>query len=144
MKVIVASSKTQGQRKNDFFNGEAGELLYFGSECDRGTVDDRCGCKRALSGIKSHRATTTGEVAERDLTDEQIREMFQASLLEAGWLKAGEGDPYGILEGTIQDFKTLCGFAARLEVGTPIERRGSTLRSRIEGAVPAPRRRRSA
>lgn len=144
MKVIIASTKTQGQRSNDFANATPGELLYFGSECSRGTVDDKCGCKRALCGIDSHKGTTTGEVAERDLTPEQIETMFRASMIAAGWLKEDQEDSFGLLKGTVEDFMLLCQFAERLPVGTPMERRGTILRQRLDTTERRPRRRRSA
>lgn len=67
MKVLVATRKTQGQRDNDFFWCEEGELVYPGGECDsdRGNPDGACGCVRGFSGIKTKKATTTALVVDK-------------------------------------------------------------------------------
>ena len=52
MKVLVGTKETQGQRSNDFSWAEDGELVMFGSECDREDVDGTCGCRRAMSGLR--------------------------------------------------------------------------------------------
>ncbi|OGV70911.1 MAG: hypothetical protein A2283_22065 [Lentisphaerae bacterium RIFOXYA12_FULL_48_11] len=59
MKVLVATRRTQGRRDNDFNFCEEGELLIYGSECDAEAVDGHCGCRRALVGMTSGKATTT-------------------------------------------------------------------------------------
>jgi len=63
MKLLVATTQTQGQRQNDFCWATPGEILHFGSECDREGIDGACGCKRSLSGLDSLKATTTMIVA---------------------------------------------------------------------------------
>jgi hypothetical protein len=47
-----------------------GELVFMSPiECGRGSVDDDCGCRRALAGMVSHRATTTIKVTRREELD---------------------------------------------------------------------------
>jgi hypothetical protein len=65
MKVLVATEETQGRRPNDFCFTEEGELVLFGSECSRETIDGPCGCRRSLVGVRSGMATTTVRVVER-------------------------------------------------------------------------------
>jgi hypothetical protein len=66
MKVLTATSQTQGWRENDFCWTVEGELVFFPQiECGRGTIDDDCGCRRSMAGLVSHRATTTMKVTER-------------------------------------------------------------------------------
>ena len=67
MKVLVATSQTQGQRENDFNFCVEGELVTVGLVCatDRYDPDGGCGCGRAFAGLNSHRATTTAKVKER-------------------------------------------------------------------------------
>ena len=66
MKVVTATSQTQGWRDNDFCWTVEGELLFFAPlECGRGSIDDNCGCRHSMAGLWSHRATTTMKVIER-------------------------------------------------------------------------------
>ena len=65
MKLLISTTKTQGQLPTDFNHTQASEPLYFGSECDRDeSWDASCGCRRALCGVRSAGGTTTFEVAE--------------------------------------------------------------------------------
>ena len=67
MKILVATKEGQGQRKNDFCWAEEGEVVKFPSECDRETVDGRCGCRRSMSGANSLKGTKTMKVVEFDI-----------------------------------------------------------------------------
>jgi hypothetical protein len=70
MKVLTATSQTQGWRHNDFCWAVEGELVFFAPfECGRGSIDDECGCRRSMAGLASHRATTTMKVVEREDLD---------------------------------------------------------------------------
>ncbi len=60
MKVLTATTKTQGARKNDFCFCDEGEMVMLGSECDGETADGSCGCKRARS---PHWATACGRLS---------------------------------------------------------------------------------
>jgi hypothetical protein len=54
MKLLVSTTETQGQRKNDFCFVPEGEILVFAFECDRdrGNPDGPCGCARSMSGVE--------------------------------------------------------------------------------------------
>jgi hypothetical protein len=41
---------------------------------------------RGFGGLTSHRATTTGEIADRDLTEGDVRLAIRTSLTDQGWL----------------------------------------------------------
>jgi len=70
MKVLTATDQTQGRRGNDFCWTVEGELVLFPPiECDRGSIDDGCGCRRSMAGLVSRRATTTIKVASREEID---------------------------------------------------------------------------
>lgn len=70
MKVLTATDKTQGRRGNDFCWTVEGELVFLPPiECDRGSIDDDCGCRRSMAGLVSRRATTTIKVASREELD---------------------------------------------------------------------------
>lgn len=67
MKVLVATKQTQGLRASDFCCALEGEMVMFPPlECDCGSIDASCGCRRSMAGLVSHRATTTVVVAERE------------------------------------------------------------------------------
>ena len=80
-------------RSNDFCWTSDGELLYFGFECDGGSVDDSCGCKRSFSGMVSHKATTTAEVVEHTITKEGFIAAYMDTMAGAGWMKLGLDHP---------------------------------------------------
>jgi len=70
MKVLVATTRTQGARPNDYHYCIEGELVRINEVCarDRGDPDGGCGCGRGFGGLNSHQATTTARIAEVPLT----------------------------------------------------------------------------
>jgi hypothetical protein len=87
MKVLVATSDTQGQRGNDFSYCIEGELVTVGTVCaaDEQDPDGGCGCGRAFAGLNSHKATTTAKVKEVELSEEDYEEALRSSLEQQGW-----------------------------------------------------------
>jgi hypothetical protein len=70
MNVLVATSLTQGWRDNDFCWTVEDELVAFPPlDCEGGSIDDGCGCRRSVAGVASHRATTPIKVAHREQLD---------------------------------------------------------------------------
>jgi hypothetical protein len=70
MNALVTTNTTQGWRDNDFCWTVEGELVFMPPiECDSGSVDDACGRRRSMTGVASHRATTTVKVADREELD---------------------------------------------------------------------------
>src|SRR5579862_8855950 len=53
MKILTATSRTQGQRNSDFNWCIEGELVHFGLVCaaDQDDPDGGCGCGRAFAGL---------------------------------------------------------------------------------------------
>ncbi|WP_340683015.1 hypothetical protein LCL61_30795 [Amycolatopsis coloradensis] len=127
MKLLVATSKTQGTRKNDFDHCVEGELLWIAPCCDDGesSPDSDCGCGRAFGGLSSHRGTTTALIAELPgFTYSDYAEALRSSLAAQGWPpEAAEELAAGLLA-----------FASGWEVGTVIERRDDCFAERL---VPA-------
>lgn len=120
MRVLVATRLTQGTRKNDFFWALEGELVGFAFECDREEVDGACGCKRALGGFESHKATTTVRVIERpDLTIAKLAEAKAASLIAGGWGEIPDVDKLALAEA-----HEIARIAKFYPVGAVLERRG--------------------
>jgi hypothetical protein len=88
MKVLTATSETQGARDNDFDWTIEGELVWIESPCARDERDPdggRCGCGRAFSGLSSHRATTTARVSDLDLTRDDMITAYAGYLDSAGY-----------------------------------------------------------
>lgn len=87
MKVLVATSDTQGQRGNDFSYCIDGELVTVGLVCaaDEENPDGGCGCGRAFAGLNSHKATTTAKVKDVELSEEDYVEALRSSLAQQGW-----------------------------------------------------------
>lgn len=90
MKVLVATSATQGTRSTDFDYCVEGELVWLSEPCftDAQRLPNPCGFGRAFAGLASHRATTTAIVAELPLTSAEYEEALRSGLTAAGW----EGD----------------------------------------------------
>jgi hypothetical protein len=88
MKILSATSLTQGQRDSDFHWCIEGELVHFGLVCaaDRNDPDGGCGCGRSFAGLNSHRATTTAMVREVEgFTRDDYVEAIRSSLSQQGW-----------------------------------------------------------
>ncbi len=85
MKLLVSTKKSQGHRESDFCFLPEGEIVYEGFKCSSGYADDKCGCRRALAGITTHKASTTFVVADLPFTPAKLREIVRRSLKEAGW-----------------------------------------------------------
>jgi hypothetical protein len=120
MKVLVSTDDTQGKRTNDFSWVPVGELVMFGFECDGESIDDYCGCKRAMIGIVSRKATTTMKVVDmRRMTRGQLFDRFERSEMKAGF----NPDPAII----INMITYICQAIEAFPVGSIIERRGDTL-----------------
>ena len=127
MKALVATKETQGTRNNDFSWTQEGELVVFGAECDRESVDGRCGCRRAMSGLTTLKATTTVKVTDfPGLTLETLAEQIKRHLIK----------DWGLEEPTVASIAheaaaALCRRVNRFEVGDVLERRGNKLVCRL-------------
>jgi hypothetical protein len=125
--MLVATRKTQGQRKSDFCWVPEGELVGFAFECDadRGNVDGRCGCRRAMSGVFTHKATTTMKVARVDEDDAKkaicdgLRVQFSSCISDPEIEAQAE-----------QDFAELARIAESFGEGAIVEKRGSRFNAR--------------
>jgi hypothetical protein len=124
MKVLVATGRTQGVRKNDYHWAIEGELVRIGEVCrkDRDDPDGGCGCGRGFGGLASHRATTTARVAELALTQAQYTETYRASLQDQGW--------YHCEDCIADEIEFLARVAADCSIGAVIERRLDVLQER--------------
>ena len=87
MKVLVATSRTQGARATDFNECVEGELVWTPEPCDYGRR--RGGrwarCARGFLGLASHTGTTTAEVKDLPwLTMEKYVDALRKCFADAG------------------------------------------------------------
>lgn len=90
MKVLTATTLTNGERDNDFNWCTPGELVMFGVICGRDLrdPDNGCGCGRAFAGMHSHRATTTAMIEDRSISTGNLEVAVRASLEDGGYIDA--------------------------------------------------------
>ncbi|WP_442880714.1 DUF7715 family protein [Aeromicrobium sp.] len=88
MKVLTATTLTNGERDNDFDWCTPGELVMFGAicDCDQLDPDNGCGCGRAFAGVHSHRATTTALIEDRAISEADLELAIRTSLEDGGWI----------------------------------------------------------
>lgn len=90
MKVLTASTRTNGQHPQDYAFCIPGELLWIPEGCDRDRRQPDglcpCGCSLGFGGLNSHRATTTAEVTESRISMAGVEEAIRSSLTDQGWL----------------------------------------------------------
>jgi hypothetical protein len=127
MKTLVATSRTQGTRVNDYHHCTEGELVWIGLVCsrDQDDPDGGCGCGRAFGGLNSHRATTTAMVADLPgFSRADYVLALRSSLFDQGW-------PDSVAE-DIADLQL--SLAGAWPPGTVVERRLDDVRARVTGA----------
>jgi len=125
MRILVATTKTQGARKNDFCFVPEAEPVMFGFECDNEPIDGGCGCRRAMVGIGCLKATTTVAVAETPMDRDGLIAAFVESSKRSGFnFTAAEVAPMA---------DDLLRIAGRFAAGTVLERRGDAFRARPAG-----------
>ncbi|RZS39084.1 hypothetical protein EV193_104295 [Herbihabitans rhizosphaerae] len=122
MKVLVATSRTQGQRDNDYHWCVDGELVQALPACasDKDDPEGGCGCGRGFAGLNSHKATTTAAVAEVPLAFDDYVEAIRSSMEDGGWPTHNAPVLAASLVTAISD----------LPIGTVIERRLDWIRAR--------------
>ncbi len=121
MKVVTATSKTQGARPDDFSFTIEGELVTWGPECDDEAIDGACGCKRSMYGVDSLNKTTTFEVTDDPaMTVEILAAKISDFLVAGGWFKSeADGLPLA------REYAGLTrGLTCMFDAGSILERRG--------------------
>ncbi len=126
MKVLVATSRTQGQRSNDLCLAHEGELVTWGSECapEAHDVDALCCCQRAMIGLTTLDATTTVQVVERVITPEGLYRLMAEFHAREGTLSMMCPKEVDAL--IRQDIEGLRHAVEPFEIGAVLERRGDS------------------
>lgn len=132
MKVLTATREKQGRRNNDFSWTVDGELVFFPPlDCSRGSVDDDCGCRRAMAGMVSHRATTTIKVIDRqDLDPDSYLDLVADGLKSQGYVTDELLRSSEVREWVADTARELMAMADFFEEGSVVERRGDTIQVR--------------
>jgi hypothetical protein len=123
MKLLTATSITQGQRASDFTWCIEGELVtvcvlicardeFTGPDCG-------CGCGRAFSGLNSHKSTTTAIVRDLDFSIGDLEMAVRGYLEDSGRLATAD-DPEGSVAGECAE---IIAVADSYPVGTVLETR---------------------
>jgi hypothetical protein len=135
MKVLTATSQTQGWRENDFCWTVEGELVFLHPiECGRGTFDNDCGCRRSMAGLVSHRATTTMKVTERkDLNPDTYFTLVADGLESQRYVTEELMANRRVKEWVHELADELITLAAGWPVGVVVERRGDLIQRRTLG-----------
>ncbi|WP_151478877.1 DUF7715 family protein [Streptomyces albicerus] len=127
MKLLTATSRTQGQRDNDFTFCIEGELVIVAPlvcEEDEENPDGGCGCGRSFGGLNSGKATTTAVVSDLDFTRDDAALAVRSALEQSNFVSLMDPEE---VEDLIVDTLEL---AADLGVGTVVEQRLGDIRTR--------------
>jgi len=128
MKILVATSETQGQRESDFSFTKEGEAVCFDLICSRGMsedIDGGCGCQRSMIGISTRKGTTTVKVVSRQITrTDYIKALAKSEAL--AWNKSETDE--GLLADIRQQADRLIDIASGFDIGDVLEFR----RDRVE------------
>lgn len=82
MKLLVAKKVEDGTPR-DFNFVPDGEIVH---ECMLVCCNsEHCGCNRALAGVVTHKSTTTAEVVELPITEEDLADIAAKCGAETGW-----------------------------------------------------------
>ena len=127
MKILTATSQTQGTSPLDFHWCNEGEILAFGFECDGGTWDDHCGCRRSLCGIKTHKASTTFMVKDSPFSPGELQTLFATSLVHAGWYRSVSEETVRHAEELVDEVRQI---ADHFPTGSILERRDNSFLQR--------------
>jgi len=131
LRVLVATKDTQGERGNDFSWTEEGELVTFTFECDSDEdIDDRCGCMRSMTGLKTRKGTTTFKVSDIHMHREEFLAKLMESAVMAGYLDKENPDKE-MLDSIYDDAIELSKIAQLFNVGTVLEKRGNVIQERM-------------
>ena len=122
MKLLVATTQTQGKRKSDFCWCAEDEIVKFPFECDsdRGKVDGHCGCLRSMSGLD-----TTMKVVDSEITEDTLKDRLRQDKIKNWSMTWDEATEDAELEAG-----ELLRVAAAFDVGHIVEKRGRVFRER--------------
>jgi hypothetical protein len=122
MRVLVATTETQGEQPGDYAWAVDGELVTaVVAEC---RSPDSCGCARGFPGLASSRATTTAMIVDRpEIDNDTLWEVIADSLDRDGWSDHLCDDEFhDLVEEHLSVIGVIC---ASFPVGTVLNRWGT-------------------
>ena len=111
-------------------------VIFPPIECACGSIDGGCGCRRAMAGMVSHRATTTIKVTDmKDLDRRTYFRLIREDLKDQGYLTEELMALADVKEWLNDLTDDLLRAAELWPVGTILERRGAfiSLRQPVTG-----------
>jgi hypothetical protein len=125
MRILVATSLTNGDFPGDYNHCVDGELVYMQEPCasDLRDPDGPCGCGRGFAGTNSHHATSTAVVVDSELSADEVDEAVRSSLEAGGWLDPSFCTPElarAMVRELVDDMQRV---ARNFETGTVVRRR---------------------
>jgi hypothetical protein len=123
MKVLIATSESQGQAADDHCWTTEGEIVRL-ADCP----DDYCRCS-GFAGVESGKSTSTALVVERaDLDPSTLLQVFRQDLQNQGWAEyLSEAE---INESIVAELAAMVAMLRDLAPGEVVERWGPGLRVR--------------
>jgi hypothetical protein len=131
MKILVATAEGQGERADDFFETEEGEIVVPAMTCDR--LHEGCMCSRVMVGVRTGKETTTAIVVESDMTRAAYTRALADGVPGRTLSELGLGAQAEHLIGP--QAGDLLRLAAELPAGVVIERDGDDFNPRRAAAV---------
>jgi hypothetical protein len=124
MKLLTATTRSQGDRRSDFdwcIPGEVVTPIRVICDRDREDPDGGCGCGRAFGGLSSQKATTTAIVADVDgYSFEDLIEAVRSYREQAGWAQYAK-DEDEAAQLAADEAASIAETAAEHEAGTVLE-----------------------
>ena len=128
VKLLVATTKGQGQRSDDYAWAVDGELVYVP---DNDCSNPKCGCERGFAGLASSKSTTTALVVDRpDISEGLLFELLDDAMERQGWI----GSPRDPSDDEFMEYMFLRVVIAAnaYPTGTVLQRKGDKLLRRTE------------
>ena len=125
MKLLTITKEGQGKRSNDFCLANEGEIVRFGTICEREPIDGSCGCRRSLVGLDSWKSSTTVVVRDLNITPEELTLRIANYYREAWKISVKEAMAYAN-----EEVEQLESFGKHFPVGRVLEIRGDTVQVR--------------
>lgn len=127
MKLLTATSRTQGDRDNDFNFCVEGELVIVAPlvcETDAEDPDGGCGCGRSFGGLNSGKATTTALVSDLNFTPDDAALAIRSALEQSSFIQLMRPeDVADVIADTLE-------LADSFDVGTVVEQRLGDIQAR--------------
>jgi hypothetical protein len=122
MKILTATTHTQGTRDSDFNWCEEGELVTTAkvicARDEREGPDGGCGCGRSFGGMRSGKAVTTAMVRDLALGPQDVAFIVRKYREEGGWADLASEDADAI---AAEEAAEIIASAADYPVGAVLE-----------------------